>query len=132
MRILCVEDNPTNRRVLAALMTPLGPEMHMVDNGLDAVDAWEQGAFDLVFMDIQMPVLDGVEATIEIRERERRQGRPWTPIIAVTANVDPEQMRGYFAAGIDAVVAKPVAPTVLYEAVATTLRSRSRVGAAAA
>jgi CheY-like chemotaxis protein len=132
MRILCAEDNPTNRRVLAALMTPLNPTMLMVDNGLDAVDAWERGDFDLIFMDIQMPVLDGVQATLEIRERERRCGRAWTPIVAVTANADPDQMRSYFAAGMDAVVAKPVAPAALYEAVATTLRSRPRTRAAAA
>jgi CheY-like chemotaxis protein len=130
MRLLCAEDNPTNRRVLAALMSPLNADLHMVDNGLDAVDAWEQGDFDLIFMDIQMPVLDGMQATIEIRERERRSGRAWTPIVAVTANYDREQTRSYFAIGIDAVVPKPVNPATLYEAVAASLRQRA--GAAAA
>jgi PAS domain S-box-containing protein len=108
IRVLAAEDNDANRRVLAALLGAIGIELVIVENGREALEAWRRGGWDLVLMDIQMPVMDGVEATKLMREAERREGRVRTPIIAVTANAAPQHEMEYLAAGMDAMVAKPI------------------------
>ena len=118
LRVLAAEDNETNRLVLRAVLDALGVVPTIVDNGRLAVDAWEAGAFDLVLMDIQMPVLDGVAATREIRRIESQKGLPRTPIIAVTANAMKHQVDEYHAAGLDAHLAKPIVIQHLYAALA--------------
>ena len=80
----------------------------IVDNGEAAVEAWAPGRFDLVLMDIQMPVMDGVSATKAIRAREKEFGLGPTPIVAVSANAMKHQVDEYLAAGMDAHVAKPI------------------------
>ena len=117
MRILAAEDNATNRRVLSALMEPLGVELTLAADGAEAVEAFSAGAFDLVLMDIQMPRLSGVEATRAIREIELRSAAPRTPIVAVTANVMSHQIEEYLAAGMDAVVPKPLQAEALLQAI---------------
>jgi signal transduction histidine kinase/AmiR/NasT family two-component response regulator len=121
VRVLAAEDNPTNQLVLKALLAPAGLAPTMVDNGLQAVDAWEAGAWDLVLMDVQMPVMDGLAAVRHIREIELRTGRARTPIIALTANVMSHQVASYRAAGMDEVVAKPIEVARLYAAMEACL-----------
>jgi CheY-like chemotaxis protein len=108
MRILVAEDNPTNQLVLLTLLRAVGLAPAMVSNGQEALERWRDGAWDLVLMDIQMPVMDGVTTVRRLREIERREGRRRTPVIAVTANVTAHQRAGYLAAGMDEVVAKPI------------------------
>ena len=108
IRILAAEDNPTNRLILSALLSPLGCDVTLVEDGKDAVDAFACSEFDLILMDVQMPRMDGLEATRAIRRMENEAGRPHTPVIALTANVMRHQTDAYLAAGMDDVVAKPV------------------------
>ncbi|MFZ3004643.1 MAG: ATP-binding protein [Phenylobacterium sp.] len=116
LRILVVDDNATNRLVLCALLEQLGLAAECVVNGVEAVAAWESRAWDAILMDIHMPEMDGVTATSSIRQREVELGRDKTPIIAVTASVQPEETRGYLSAGMDDCVAKPVDTRVLVTA----------------
>jgi signal transduction histidine kinase len=116
VRVLVVEDNPTNRLVATRMLGQLGAEVKTADNGAEGVAAMEAGDFDLVFMDIQMPVMDGVEATRRIRSMP--SPKRLAPIIATTANVMPDQLATYRACGISGVVAKPISPAALLNEVA--------------
>ena len=116
LRVLAAEDNEVNQLVLRTLLSQAGLEATVVANGAEAVEAWAHGAWDVVLMDVQMPVMDGVDATREIRARELGQGRRRTPIIAVTANAMPHQVSEYLAAGMDAVAVKPLDVPSLGEA----------------
>jgi signal transduction histidine kinase/CheY-like chemotaxis protein len=114
IRVLAAEDNPVNQLVLRSILSPLNVEVTIVADGQAAVEAWEAGAWDVVLMDVQMPVLDGLAATRCIRALEAERGCSRTPIIAVTANVMAHQVDGYAAAGFDGVVAKPIAVDELF------------------
>jgi signal transduction histidine kinase/CheY-like chemotaxis protein len=118
LRILAAEDNPTNRLILSAILTPLGAELTLVCDGAKAVEAFAAGAFDLVLMDVQMPRMDGIEATAAIRRLEREAGLLPTPVIALTANVMRHQIAAYRAAGMDDHVAKPIGIADLVRAIA--------------
>ncbi|HTK34198.1 MAG TPA: ATP-binding protein [Caulobacteraceae bacterium] len=132
LRVLAAEDNPTNQLVLKTLLAPAGIAPSMVENGREAVAAWESQDWDIVLMDIQMPEVDGVEATRAIRRRERETGRIRTPIIAVTANAMTHQLVEYEAAGIDGVVAKPVDAANLFRAMEQALAKADEQRTAAA
>ena len=108
LRILAAEDNATNQLILRSMLAPLGAELRMVGDGEEAVAAFQANPYDVVLMDIQMPRLNGLDATREIRAWEREQGRPPTPIIALSANVMAHQVASYHAAGMDEVVEKPI------------------------
>jgi len=108
LRVLAAEDNPTNRIVLATVLQSLGVEPVIVDDGRQAVEAWSQEAFDLILMDVQMPVLDGVLATREIRAAEAERGLLRTPIFALSANAMRHQVDAYLAAGMDGHLSKPL------------------------
>lgn len=116
LRVLAAEDNPTNQLVLKALLGTVGIEPTFADNGHLAVALWETQAWDIVLMDIQMPEMNGVEATRAIRLSEAQTGRRRTPIVAVTANAMIHQLAEYEDAGIDGVVSKPVDLAHLIEA----------------
>jgi len=116
LRVLAAEDNPVNRMVLKALLAQLGVEPAIVETGVEAVRAWEAAHWDLILMDVQMPLMDGPTATMTIRAREGLLGRPRTPILAVTANTMPHQLASYRAAGMDGVVSKPLNVTDLFTA----------------
>ncbi len=118
VRALAAEDNAVNQLVLRTLLDQIGIETVIVGDGAQAVAAWEAGDFDLILMDIQMPGMDGPAATRAIREREAAAGKRRTPIIALTANVMRHQVDDYAAAGMDAFVAKPIAITELFAAIA--------------
>jgi CheY-like chemotaxis protein len=140
LRVLAAEDNATNQLVLKTLLAQVGVEPTLVENGQLAVEAWESGAFDLILMDMQMPVMDGLTATRRIREGETLQGRSPTLIVALSANVLTHQVEAYREAGMDAHLAKPIEVGRLFEivhlawarvATAPVARSRSaRRGAA--
>jgi PAS domain S-box-containing protein len=116
LRVLVVEDNPTNRLVATSMLGQLGAEVEIAEDGAAGVAAVERADFDLIFMDIQMPVMDGVEATRRIRAMPEPKGL--VPIVATTANVMPEQLAAYRLSGINGVVAKPISPTTLLAEVA--------------
>jgi NO-binding membrane sensor protein with MHYT domain/CheY-like chemotaxis protein len=105
---LVVDDNATNRKLLELVLRQLGAEWRSVENGEQAIGAWEEHAFDVILMDIQMPVMDGLSATREIRRREQATGRARTPVIMVSANGTPEHRTEGFLAGADGYLAKPV------------------------
>jgi glucokinase len=117
MRVLAAEDNPVNRLVLMTLLHQLGIEPVCVEDGEQAVAAWEAGEWDVVLMDVQMPKMDGVEASRRIRALEHESGRARTPIIALTANVMSHQVQEYLAAGMDTHVSKPVQAKALFSAI---------------
>ena len=108
LRVLAAEDNPVNRQVLGSVLGVFGVEFEMVEDGLQAVEAWSRGAYDVILMDVQMPQMDGVAATRAIREAERAQGRRHTPIVALSANAMTHQVEAYLAAGMDRYVPKPI------------------------
>jgi len=116
LRVLAAEDNHVNQLVLGAILGQAGIEPVMVANGAQAVGAWRDGAWDLVLMDVHMPVMDGVAATQEIRRRETLEGRARTPIIALTANAMSHQVRGLLTDGFDDHVAKPIDVATLFAA----------------
>ena len=116
-----VESFGTNQLVLRTLLTQIGIEATIVDTGAEALAAWEIGDYDLVLMDIQMPQMDGPTAARAIRAREIETGRARTPIVALTANVMKHQLDAYAEAGMDGVVAKPIAVAELYAAIAERL-----------
>jgi two-component system, sensor histidine kinase len=127
LRVLAAEDNAVNRLVLKALFDVLGIEPTLVSNGQEAVSAWRAGEFDVVLMDIQMPVMDGVSAADLIRRTEITEGRRRTPIIAVTTNVMEHQKADYLAVGMDAMVAKPIVFATLLETIDAVLASDDAV-----
>lgn len=108
LRVLIVDDNPTNQTVLAALLEQFGVVTHGVSDGAEAVAAWEAEPWDAILMDIHMPKMDGVTATLRIRESEEATGRARTPIIAVTASALSHETESYRSAGMDDCVAKPI------------------------
>ena len=116
LRVLAAEDNAVNQLVLKTLLDQVGIETVIVDNGVDAVAAWESQEWDVILMDVQMPRMDGPTATQFIRDRERTQGRARTPIIALTANAMAHQVAEYLAAGMDGFVAKPIEIGLLFSA----------------
>jgi CheY-like chemotaxis protein len=118
LRVLAAEDNAVNQLVLRTLLEQIGVEATIVEDGAEAIRAWEDADFDLILMDVQMPRMDGPTATRAIRAREAASGRARSPIVALTANVMSHQLEAYAAAGMDAFVAKPIKIADLYAAIA--------------
>ena len=106
MRVLVAEDNPINQRVAAAMLAKAGHWMQMVSNGEEAVAAVRDGSFDVVLMDIQMPVLDGIGAARQIRGLPGAKGR--VRIIALTADAMTGAKEYYVEAGLDDYLSKPM------------------------
>ncbi len=115
-RILVAEDNAVNRRVIAALLSPVNCTLEIVENGALAVAAVSEAPPDMVLIDVQMQELDGIAATQRIRELPGPEAR--IPIIALTANAMRGDRTKYLEAGMDDHVAKPVKPAVLFAAIA--------------
>ncbi len=129
LRILAAEDNATNQRVLRAVMEPLDVELEIVADGKAAVEAWENGRYDLILMDIQMPVMDGVAAARSIRATEAAEGRRRIPILALTANALVHQVEEYLGAGMDGHVSKPIELARLYAAIDQALAPAAEAAA---
>ncbi|HEX4180907.1 MAG TPA: ATP-binding protein [Caulobacteraceae bacterium] len=120
-RILLAEDHPTNQRVVQLILEPVGVRLMIVDDGLQAVEAFKPGLFDLILMDMQMPVMDGLAATRAIRELERASGVRPTPIVMFSANAMDEHLAMAAAAGADHHIAKPITPERLLAGVEAAL-----------
>ena len=106
-RLLIAEDDPIIRKVLKGIFLSEKYEIAFAEDGQQAVEMWDQGGYDLVLMDLQMPRLTGFEATRAIREKERERGGH-VPIVALTANAYKEDVERCFAAGMDGYLAKPI------------------------
>ena len=119
LRVLAADDNPTNRLVLRALLDSLVGTLCLVENGQEALDLLEAEHFDLVLLDSRMPIMDGIAAAQAIRKGEAETSQPPLPVYALTANVMPEQVAEYEAAGMTGVLAKPIARDAL---IATLLK----------
>ncbi len=121
IRVLAAEDNGMNQLVLKTLLNQVGVDPVMVPDGRAAVLAWEREPWDLILMDVQMPVMDGPTATGVIRAREKAEGRMRTPIVALTANAMAHQVLEYKSAGMDDFVAKPIEASRLYTVIQAAL-----------
>ena len=108
LRVLLVEDHPTNQRVAQLILATQGAEVVTVGDGLEAIDAFSSGAFDVVLMDMQMPRMDGLTATRALRSLETERGAPRTPIIMLSANALSSHQEQSLVAGADLHVSKPI------------------------
>ncbi len=120
LRVLAAEDNDVNQLVLRTILGQFGVTPTVVKNGREAVDAWARQPWDVILMDIQMPVMGGVEATRLIRMQEAETRRNVTPIVALTANTMTHQLPEYEAAGFSGLVAKPIQVGLLMQALLDT------------
>ena len=132
LRVLAAEDNATNQLVLRTLLGQLGVDVVLVGDGQAAVDAWQAEPWDLILMDVQMPVMDGFAATRAIREIERREARSATPIIALTANAMSHHIEACLEAGMTRLLPKPIDVRQLAEALADVAEGLQTSEAAAA
>ena len=127
LKVLVAEDNPTNRKVAELMLAAMGAEAECVENGKLAVEAVRGTDYDIALMDLQMPVMDGLEAIRAIRGEEASSGRPRLPIVVVSANVAPEHMAASSAAGADGHVGKPIRPEELFSAIAEAVKGEDEV-----
>ncbi|HEY2661232.1 MAG TPA: ATP-binding protein [Caulobacteraceae bacterium] len=122
LRILLAEDHPTNQKVVQLILAPYGAEVITVENGAEAVEAFAAGRFDLVLMDMQMPVMDGLAATRAIRIHEQdNPHRPRTPIVMLSANAMRQHRQDALDAGADLHIAKPVTAVSLVAGIEAAL-----------
>src|SRR5262245_61657806 len=117
LRVLVAEDNPVNQKRAQHLLERRGHTPILVANGRDAVELTDRDRFDLVLMDLQMPEMDGFEATAAIRTRERERRHTRIPIIAITAHAMQGDRRRCLDADMDGYVAKPIKPVELFEVI---------------
>jgi len=122
IRVLAAEDNPANRRVLTALLAASPVELVFAEDGVQALDAWRTRAFDLILMDVNMPVLDGLAALGEIRRAEPAGTR--IPVWMLTANVFDEDVARYRQGGADGVLRKPIDTVALFSLLAAVAEGR--------
>ncbi|NVJ61322.1 MAG: response regulator [Gammaproteobacteria bacterium] len=116
-RILLVEDNKTNQIVAKAILGKVAESIEVAENGEEAFEKFINTSFDCVFMDCQMPVLDGYQATKKIREHEQINRLKKTPIIALTANAMKHDIERCYASGMDYFIAKPIQLDKLYKVI---------------
>lgn len=125
LRALVVEDSPDNRLLIRGYLSKLSCEVDEAENGEIGVNKFVSGSYDLVLMDLHMPVMDGIEATRTIREWEQRQGAGRVCLIALTASAFDDEILEMRAAGADLELRKPVSKIALAEAIGTATRMRS-------
>ena len=114
LKLLVVEDNPVNRKLMSKVLQGLGIKLHMVSNGREALDLLVETRVDLVLMDLQMPVMDGIEATLAIRGPKSPVLDPQVPVIALTADVFLEDKKRCLAAGMNDFLSKPFQKAELF------------------
>ena len=115
--VLVADDNPTNRKVIELMLAAAGARPTCVEDGRQAVEAWRSGGFDVVLMDLRMPVMDGLTAIRAIREAETAFGRARIPIVVLSANTGPEDRRASAEAGADGHIGKPIRADELLETI---------------
>lgn len=118
LQVLVAEDGLVNRRLAHGLLTKEGHQVTLADNGAQALSQLRQERYDVVLMDIDMPVMNGLAATVALRHHERKTGQ-YTPVIALTSNTNREEC---FAAGMDAFLSKPLDINAFRHVVADVLR----------
>jgi signal transduction histidine kinase/AmiR/NasT family two-component response regulator len=128
-RVLLAEDHPTNQRVVQLVLGSVGIEPTIVENGLEALNALKTEVFDVVLMDMQMPEMDGLTATTQLRLYEAESGQARTPVIMLTANAMDEHIRAGQEAGADLHLSKPIRADGLIEAIiyAMSLRAEAAI-----
>ena len=122
LRILLAEDNLVNQRVAMSMLGKMGHRITLATNGLEALEQWRHGDFDLIFMDVQMPEMTGLQATMQIRREEAVDAR--VPIVAMTASAMSEERDRCLAAGMDDFISKPVSYKVIEEMITSTFSNR--------
>jgi two-component system, sensor histidine kinase and response regulator len=128
LNILLAEDNKINQMVAVKQLNRLGcAKVDVVENGLEAVKAWQQGHYDLILMDCQMPEMDGYQAVQKIRELEKSQSLPHTRIIAMTAHAMQGDRELCLAAGMDDYMAKPIGRAELKAAIVASGQVRDPI-----
>ena len=121
LAILLVEDNPINQKVASRVLERAGHCVTIAGNGVEAIDQVSGRDFDLVLMDVMMPEMDGLTATVAIREREQGTDRH-LPIVALTANAMEGDREKCLDAGMDGYVSKPIQMSILFEEIRRALR----------
>jgi CheY-like chemotaxis protein len=124
-RILVAEDAPDNRMVVAAYLRREPYQVNFAEDGMQAVSMFKSTRYDIVFMDIQMPKLDGLAAARLIRQWETEQGLAPTPIVALSASVLDEDVQSALAAGCDMHIGKPVKKRILLDTIRNIVPSAS-------
>ncbi|MEP5567064.1 MAG: two-component regulator propeller domain-containing protein [Halioglobus sp.] len=120
LSILVAEDVETNQKIIREMLSILGHSVDMADNGAQALEKYDEKKYDLIFMDCQMPVMDGFEATEKIRQLERQKEGAATPIIALTAGLDKKDRQRCAASGMNHYVGKPFSISDIRNALAST------------
>ena len=125
MQILVADDSPVNQDVASGLLELRGHKVDVVSSGREAIEALKRQSYDVVFMDIEMPDLDGMAATAAIREMEETSGMH-TPIIAMTAHALKGFRERCLEAGMDDYISKPIQPQELFQSLQTIAASRDQ------
>jgi CheY-like chemotaxis protein len=123
LRILLAEDHPVNQKVVALILEPFEVDLTIVENGEQAISHWQNSPFDLVLMDMLMPVMDGLSAVRIIRQTEAEQGLKRTAIALLTANAMSDHARMAREAGCDHHIAKPLTVESLIADIEMTLNN---------
>jgi hypothetical protein len=118
LRILLAEDNLVNQRVAMSMLGKMGHRITLATNGLEAIEQWREGDFDLIFMDVQMPEMTGLQAATQIRQEEAAGVH--VPIVAMTASAMSEERDRCLAAGMDGFISKPVSYKVIEDMITVT------------
>jgi two-component system, sensor histidine kinase and response regulator len=121
LRILLAEDNLVNQKVAMGMLGKMGHRITLAKNGLEALEQWRQSEFDLILMDVQMPEMNGLQATMQIR---REETDAHVPIVAMTASAMSEERDRCLAAGMDDFISKPVSYRVLEQMIMATFSQR--------
>jgi signal transduction histidine kinase/ActR/RegA family two-component response regulator len=127
-RVLLAEDHPTNQKVVQLILESVGVTPVIVENGALALERLKAEPFDVVLMDMQMPELDGLSATAQLRDHERATGGRRTPVIMLTANALDEHVRASQEAGADAHLSKPIRALALIEAIMVAMAGDQAAG----
>lgn len=117
MKVLLVEDNLLNQKFAETILKKIGCDVDIAENGLVGYQMFCSSSYDIVLMDIQMPVMDGVESTLKMRQWEQQHNLDPTPVVAVTAYALENDVERYLGAGINAYIRKPYQPKELVEIV---------------